>query len=349
MAISANTYSQTQWKFALIAETDPGTANTTDMQLINIKERPAIARGAYRDQSVKSSDGRTAKKGDAITQEEAQEKTIPFTALVGKSELDILLENVTGNTISDGASGDGAFEIASNYTGGENGEIAIGTDTFSDKTGTLTAALISPETDASEILPGCVIRELTISGDTGTDGGLIEVSGTLVSWHKISDGQSAPTGLVDYTSGASVYDMYDLKSASSVTQIGGSDVVLAGFEITINNNVQAYGFDTDGNPEVIVRAVPEIITTGSFNIKYDANTKSLIEKVNEQTSDIAVSIYNGTDLQTADFGFSADYGWFSDDFDIGAVKDGDYIDVPFKFLGNDSDTMFAFTTLDNSA
>lgn len=321
MAIDTGMYAMPQFQVAMNIEDPVGTENLTAMQYVNIDGYPSVSRNPERFLGIRHGAGTTAKKVDAYVNQYGKEKEISFTALYDQTSSPIFISNCIGKAI--GAS-PASYDVAYDYTGEE---IKHG-DTGKSYLGSLTIALISPEGSNSEIYPGCFVDTFRMYADTASDGGRFKMDVTLKTRYNISGGQAAPTTPTAYPSTfRTIYDLITKKS------IGGVDVIMSKFDLTLNSQVKFFGYGTNGVPETIARGLPEFIATGLFGIKYDANTAPMVPKQYDE-NDIAVEISNNATWASTTFGIKGSYGQIMDNFDPADLAGGAFIDLPVKFLAH---------------
>jgi len=327
MALDTGFYSLKQFDVAYIPETTLGTANVTAMLEVNIDEWPSVNFGVTRVMDQRHGDGRTSKKAAIYVNSQGTQKQINikgyYDATIGADFLENVIGEVVGTTPA-------SFDIAYNYTGPP---VKHG-DTDTDNTGAMTLALISPEGSNTYILPGNVLNRFKIMANGLEDGGRFKFEADFVSRHNWSVEQAAPSGRVVYGAVSGHRTIYDLRSASSVEQVGGVDVSIYKLEIEIISNVHFIGFGTLGIPDQIARAVPGFEVNILVGMKYDSNSDALSAKqLNE--NDIIVALHNAA-WATATFGVLASYCQIADDFDITGVEEGAYFDVPLKGFAHTS-------------
>jgi len=258
MARAGEVYTPSQYRLAYAAETTAGTANDTTMQLLNIQGMPTVTENAFRDASVRSGEGRTAKEIDATTITVGQVKTLSFSFLAGMPEIMDFIENCAGVE----AEVAGNVQIDHNWT---PPTVLIG-DTDTDNTGLLTFALVPPYADHSRILAGCMVRTLTVNAAVGTEGGRFVCSVEADTKIEIGEEEAIPTGMVAYPA-ASDLSIYTL---CSETSYNGIDVQLNSFELTLNNNLYIGGSCEDDY--TYARGVPELEVSGNMTFLVDSNT-----------------------------------------------------------------------------
>ena len=327
MAIDTAMYSPKQFMLSILPETTLGTKNVTSMHLINLEGYPSITRGVTRVLDVRHGVGQTAKKADAFVDEYGAIKEISFTALYDQTTAPIFISNCMGVAVSTSPA---SYDIAYNFT---TVECKIG-DEDTNSTGALTVAIVSPEEGYSEVYPGCFVDTLKMSADAGSDGGRFKMEVTLKT--RSNADHSVPVTDPTFANSDVPYVTYrTLWDLATKCSVGGADVVMNKFEISLNSQVKFYGCGTNGAPQTIGRGFPEFICSGLFGIKYDVNSAGLVQSQYAE-ADVAVEISNHATWASATFGVKGSYGQISDNFDVGEVEAGAFIDVPLKFLASTS-------------
>lgn len=183
-------------------------------------------------------------------------------AVENEAVLQLLLQLVSEDT-----SPDGTVEITGNqatvqYIEGETtGEYAY-------------VVISSPDTDKDRLMHSAVLTELTLSMDSGTNGGRLMASGTFYSGFrpKIDTESTSPDATaVDYTKG-----LFDC----TTNELGGSGVILKSLSVTITNPCVRTGFDTvnahDGEPQSYNRG-EQIGVNGTIMVKMDDNSVATVD------------------------------------------------------------------------
>ena len=187
----------------------------------------------------------------------------------------------------------------------------------------------SPDVDKDRLMHSSRLETLTLSMNPTTNGGRLTASGTFFSGFQpviAAESTAVNATAVDYTEG-----FFDCTTMS----IGGDDVVLNNFEVTINNPAQRSGF-TEVNsishePSGYMRGdMIEIV--GSVSAKLDDNVTDTIDDFRDGTS-VNISIGEGTKI----------------DFDIPTAKytaynhsitdTGVFVDLPFKATADGSNAL----------
>ena len=180
--------------------------------------------------------------------------------------------------------------------------------------------LSSPDADKDRLMHSSILQELTLSMDPGTNGGLLTASGTFWSGYQPvigAEGTSPNATSVDWTKG-----FFDC----TTSQLGGDDVVMNNFSLTISNPATRVGYETvnsiAGEPSSYMRG-GQISVTGSLTAKLDDNVAQIITEDFLIGNSANVSIGDGAAI----------------DFDIPTAKytghthtnvdGGVFVDLPF--------------------
>lgn len=328
MSIDTGMYAPTQFRLAVLPETTLGTANKTSMKLVNLLGVPSLTRGSVKDYSIKHGVGQVANKNNIYVNQQGEIKEISFTALYDQTLAPIFISNCMGVAVGTSPA---SYDIAYNYT---TTECKPG-DEYINSTGALTVAYINPETNYSEIFPGCFVDTFRMYAVAGDDGGRFKMDITLKTRHN-SD-HSAPTSDPTYTNSDFPYTtfrtIYDLATKQ---EIYGVSVVMNSFDLTLNSQVKFFGFGANGIPATIGRGFPEFIINGSFGLKMDANTAGLLLATGYDETDITVEISNNATWASATFGIKSLYGQITNDINVEEVEGGAFIPVELKFLASTS-------------
>lgn len=183
-------------------------------------------------------------------------------AVENEAVLQLLLQLVTEDTSPSGTVEISGDQATVQYIEGQStGEYAY-------------IVISSPDTDKDRLLHSAVLTELTLSMDSGTNGGRLMASGTFYSGFRpeiATEATSPDATAVDYTKG-----LFDCSSNT----LGGSSVVLKNFSVTITNPCVRTGFATvntyDGEPQSYNRG-GQIGVSGSINVKMDNISVSTVD------------------------------------------------------------------------
>ena len=178
----------------------------------------------------------------------------------------------------------------------------------------------SPDSSHDRLMHSAILQELTLSMSPTDNGGLLTASGTFWSGYQPVIG--AESTAADATAAGFNKGFFDC----TTSQVGGDDVVMNNFELTISNPATRVGYETvnsiAGEPCAYMRG-GQISVTGSVGVKLDDNVAQII------TEDFLV----GTSANVS-FGDGS-----SIDFDIPTAKytghtnantdSGVFVDLPF--------------------
>jgi len=184
----------------------------------------------------------------------------------------------------------------------------------------------SPDTDEDKLMFSSILEELTLSMDPSANGGRLTASGRFWSGYQPvidTENTSADATAVDFTKG-----FFDCTTMS----IGGDDVVLSKFDITISNPATRVGYETVNSithePSAYMRG-GMIDVTGNVSAKLDDNVTDTITDFRAGTS-VNISIGDGS---TIDFDIpTAKYTGYTHT----STDSGVFIDLPFKATADGS-------------
>ena len=153
--------------------------------------------------------------------------------------------------------------------------------------------LSSPDADKDRLMHSAILQELTLSMSPGENGGLLTASGTFWSGYQPvigTEGTSADATAVDYTKG-----FFDC----TTSQLGGDDVVMNNFSLTISNPAARVGYETvnsiAGEPSAYMRG-GQISVTGTLSAKLDDNVAQIITEDFLVGTSANVSIGDGSSI-----------------------------------------------------
>ena len=187
--------------------------------------------------------------------------------------------------------------------------------------------LSSPDADKDRLMHSAILQELTLSMSPGDNGGRLTASGTFWSGYQPvigAESTSPDATAVNWTKG-----FFDCTTMS----IGGDDVVMNNFELTISNPATRVGYETvnsiDAEPCAYMRG-GQISVTGNMSVKLDDNVAQILTEDFQRGPSANVSIGNGSSI----------------DFDIPTAKytghsntstdSGVFVDLPFMATADDS-------------
>ena len=336
MALDGQAFSPKEFKLAFVAESTIGTANVSSMQQVNVDsvEMPNFNLTQVLDTRSGSS-GRVFDVDDALTDEKGVTKEITFSGVFDTTVAPLLLQNCVGK-----AESSDVVTIAYNYT---PPELETGDSSSITIADTITIAVIAPATSSgnrSIVFPGCTITALSISGDMANESGRLRFTATARTGFISSFTQAAPTPTVY---GTSYYSLATLAGTVKKTIAGAEDCVIQSFSLNLENPSEYVGQgDASGNPEAIVRAVPEISATLDATVKYDNQTAELPTTMKAGTTVISNLANHATIASASSFAFIGSYGKITSV----AYNEANAMmyDVSVKFGASGSNAMLAVRT-----
>ena len=273
MAISGIGPAGSEFEFAISEESTFGTAitaTTTDIwKLLHVTEIPQWdLSGIVRDSTMRSRGSRVPHNEDNFITRAGGTILIPFTCIVTDITYDLLIDAVMQDLVSEDVST--PFEKIWEW------DSATTEPDFAGNAGRFyTVALNGGISSEDFIATSCILRDLTISSDPGTNGGRMTASGTFMSGFssatKFFESGSQAFGTAAQP-GTTYFDHCNLVKKT----IGGTDMIVESYSITYNNKAVRKGCDSNGDAEGYSLGVGGYEVTGTNRLLYDANSKGLI-------------------------------------------------------------------------
>lgn len=351
MSLDGTAYSPKQFKLAIgsTGESVTGTAKTDALIAVNIDSIEMPNFNLTQFMEVRSGTvGRVADVDDVFVSELGTTKEITFSGVFDTAVAPVLLQNCVA-----AAESSDITSIPYNYT-----PPALATGTGSQEIQhTTTIHITAPSTvDASDgadlhsmTFPGCTITSLSITGDMSNESGRLRFTATARTGYIATFSTAAITPANAY--GTSYYSLATLAGSGLKTIAGATDCVVQSFSLNIENPSEYVGQnDANGNPESIVRAVPEISATLDATVKYDNNNA----QGTQTTAEYQTAMKSGTTVATkfhnhasalasaTGFGFEALFGKITNV----AFNEANamMMDVSVKFFGSSSGNVLQVTT-----
>ena len=301
MAISTSAYSPKEFQ-VLIAEQDAfGTVEASGGNAYHALDVDSIG-----SPSLNPVQGLDVRNGSRVLQAtdffqdvKTSVKEISVSGTATTAALDMLLENMLGE-------GEGAASGVYTFTSSK-GVQQIGTGDGS-LVGTALSVVIKSgfETNADLSFKDCVVTNLTLNGDTGTEGGRIKFSATFQTGSTVEDLTDAATTVdTAFTSASENYLMSSWTDPDYRQIAGVNGLLLSSFSLTLDNPATFHGATTNGY-ELCARA-GEFSATLDVTVKYDDKTEDMFEVLNGQSTGAskgATILNNDASLTDANFGIS---------------------------------------------
>ncbi len=281
MATSAYTFSPKEWKAAVVSDaTNAGaTGIGTTMNQLDVDSVSFPSLNVTQAMDVRSGVGATLKDEDFFQDNKIR---VVELGLSGTLHDDVghrlLIANICGAAQAD----DTNQTIASGHKIIAQLYGAAVTNNASSLTVVLQPSDVSNQTGLE--LFGCVVTNFTISADAGTEGGRYKWSATLQTGKTPDLASTAAAGSTAYenTTGTTLAD-------ASVTKIFNKDAMLNSFTTTIDYPAVFSGISSTGYQQVARSAKCSV--THDCQVKYDSETKGLVNSFDGQTAAMAENTF----------------------------------------------------------
>ena len=300
MAISTASYSASSFKVAIAEQDAFGTIEAAGGNAYHALDVDSISSPSLNiNQTLDVRSGsRVLQTTDFFTTKVGAVAEISISGTATTNALDMLLENMMGE--AEGTAS-GVYSFLSNASAQSVGSGA------SSQTGTLLSLVIISPISAMDIgFKDCVVTALSLSGDTGTEGGRIKFSATLKSGSAVDATQTTSVGAVDtaFTAASENYTMNAWR-AGYRQLVGVADLIMSNFTLNLTNDATFVGLVSTGY-EVISRA-DEFSATLDATIKYDDKCQAFFENFQDQAtgaSEGATLLNDDSSLTDGTFGIS---------------------------------------------
>ena len=275
MATVAHSFSPKEFKCFVISDaTNAGSSgiHASNMQQLDVDSISFPSLNVNQSLDIRSGVGHTLKDEDFFQDNKMR---VVELSLAGTLHDDaghrLLIANICGAAQADDTNqtiGSGHKIVAQKYG-------AAVTNNASSLTVVLQPSDVSNQTGLE--FPGMVVTNFTISADAGTEGGRYKWSATLQSGKVPDLASTAAAGSAVYANTTTT----TLASASGV-EVYNADAVLNSFTTTIDYPAVFTGITSTGY-EIVSRGA-ECSVTHDCQVKYDGNTKGLVNSFDTQTA-----------------------------------------------------------------
>ena len=193
-------------------------------------------------------------------------------------------------------------------------------------------------------IAGAVVSDLTLTGDLGSNGGNLSLSGNYFSGfaNPISTGtcleQTFDGTWVEPDAGV-FFNMGSLSTKQMEVDGANQDMILKSFNLNIANGVNRVGSNTNGDAEAY--AFPEYVATGDITLKYDdefslsADDNVLQSFLDGNTCTLALKFGDGTVSSVSEMNILAEVQ-FTGDPAQDISENGIFWTIPFECVQNSS-------------
>ncbi len=325
-------FSPKEFEVAVQGETTAGTAIITAMFALDVDSISMPSLNVTQALDVRGGGtGRTFKSADFFQDNVMRVSEISLSGRFHDDEAAVaghthLIRNITGTHSGDPTVPTGYTPDSIAYA--SSGHTASQFDTF-------TLAIVAPSVSNAKnmVFPGCVCTNFSLSADAGTEGGLYKWSATIQTG-KVPDLDEA-TDTTGNTTNYANDNMFKLSSATA-TKVANVDVAMQSFSLTIDNPAVFSGVSTTGYQ--VVNRGAECAVTVDCQIKYDANTDTLINAFDVQGTTPTVMSADAFEVTAANAG---GVGFDNGVFTNVALSEGDImmLDCSIKSVDDGTDAL----------
>jgi len=325
MATVAHAFSPKEFKVAIVSDaTNAGatgigsTMNQLDVDSVSF---PTLNLNQVLD--VRSGAGRTLKDEDVFQDNimRVTEFSISGT-LHNDTGHKLLLQNICNDVSGD-------IAVASGFTAASQKYGAAVTNAASSLTVVIQPSDVTNQTGLE--LFGCVVTNMSITAESGTEGGRYKFSATLQTGKKPDLTSTAEPTITAYAN----TDVPMLSSGSGF-KVFNTDIVMNNFTATIDSPAIFTGVTSTGY-EIVSRG-SEIAVTVDTQVKYDGNTKGFVNSFDTQTAALSGNMFVITNNNA--FGVDVQNGVLTN---VG-YSEGDImmLDCSIKSVDDGTDALISF-------
>ena len=325
MAKVAHAFSPKEWKVGIVTDaTNAGdTGIGTTMKQLDVDSIGFPSLNVTQKLDVRSGVGRTLKDEDFFQDNILRAVEISLSGtLHNDAGHKLLAQNICNDVTSDISVASG-FSPASQKYG----------SAVANSASSLTLVMQPSDVTNQQGLEffGCVVTAFSITAEGASDGGQYKWSATLQTGKKPDLASIAEPTITAYAN-----TDIPLLSSSSGHKVFGPDVILASFTTAIESPAVFTGVASDGY-EVVSRGA-EISVTAEAQVKYDGNTKGLINSFDTQSAALSGNMLVITNNNA--FGVDIQNGVFTNV----ALSEGDLmmLDCSIKSVDDGTDALITF-------
>ena len=182
----------------------------------------------------------------------------------------------------------------------------------------------------------CLCTGFTLTGDIGTNGGVVMGTATFQTAYAPTQGALTFTGGTHtlLTAQTTMFNMHDL----TVTALDSEDLLLYGFEVNIARPVNRIGFDSGNSFRPMGYSIGGYEVTGSLNCKRDGEVDDSIDNTTGMALDIDTGVFQITGAKV-----------FVDEAGISFDDDGWKQTIPLRFTYDSAATSNPVITIGTAA
>jgi len=322
-----NVYSSKQFELYIALQDTMGTPNATNGDFIKLDVVSVsdidFGGGLVQERTLRS--GQQIKKStDHYVSQKGGSASVQFEWVVSHREgFDMLMTLISEDTATPFVRAGESSPLTYNHGG-------------STTVGKFATVIISnPRSTDDRVLHSAVLTELSLTMDSGSEGGRMVVGGTFYSGYK-PEAPATNAVAPDGSQTAYVRTIYDMTNKS----IAGVDTVLKSCSVNWAFPAVRVGFQgASGEVEQYGRS-GEYTFGGSMNVKYDANTDQELASFLAGTPKALFISDSGATLS-----ISVPNAIFTGyNLDLGDSDEGVFVELPFEAVADGSENLFSITT-----
>ena len=343
MAISTTVIPISDVKMGIKGETTFGTgidssgADGTAYRQLPVVQATKPTFNITRESRLLSGRGTVKNAADTVITAKGGTATVPFDFLATP---ELLLQHLVMATQTYNADGSDVYTVE---VDGSNNLTQVGGTISSGMPHSVNLAYY-PKAAEGIKLTGCVVSDMTLTGDLGSNGGNLSVSGNYYSG--FANPISTATVLEQTFDGTWVepdagvfFNMGSLSTKQLEVDGANQDMILKSFNLNIANGVNRVGSNTNGDAEAY--AFPEYTVTGDITLKYDGEfSLSAADNVVQSfldgnTCTLALKFGDGTVSSVSEMNILAEVQ-FTGDPTQDISESGIFWTIPFECVQNSS-------------
>lgn len=343
MAISTTVTPQGSVRMGIKGETTFGTAlDASGADSTAYRQLPVVTAtkptfNVTRESRLLSGKGTMKDLADTVQTRKNGTVTTPFEFIATP---ELLLQHLI--LVGQDVTADGSDVYTVEFDGSSNGT-SSGAAISSGLPHSVNLAYDTGTSAAGITIPGCVVSDLTIGADYGSNGGFVTCSGNYFSGFAGAASVGATGAYMERTydgtwvepDAGTFINMGDLTTkqldvdSTSNTQ----DLILKSWSINIANGVVRVGSNSDGNAEAY--AYPEYTVTGSVVVKYDsevgliAGANAVQHFLDGTLASLLLKFGDGTVSSVGEMNILAE-AQYSGDPTLDASAEGMFWNIPFE-------------------
>ena len=343
MAISTTVIPISDVKIGIKGETTFGTcidssgADGTAYRQLPVLQATKPTFNITRESRLLSGRGTVKNAADTVITAKGGTVTCPFDFLATP---ELLLQHLTMVTQTYNADGSDVYTVE---VDGSNNNTQVGGTISSGLPHTVNLAYYPKAAEGIKVT-GCVVSDMSITGDVASNGGNLSVSGNYFSGfaNPLAEGsileQTFDGTWVEPDAGV-FFNVGSLSTKQLSVEGADQDIILKSFNLNIANGVNRVGSNTNGDAEAY--AFPEYVVTGDITVKYDTEISlsaadNVVQNfIDGNTGTLALKFGDGTVSSVSEMNILAEVQ-FTGDPAQDISENGIFWTIPFECVQNSS-------------